>query len=233
MRIVSRAEWGAAPSRATTALQPARVRMLVLHHTTGRYSGPETVRQIQAFHQGPTRKWADVGYNFLVAPDGTVFEGRGWGLVGAHARDQNSVSVGVAFIGDGRQPVPVEALRAIVALAGEAERRFGRLQRVGHRDVGSTVCPGDDLYAWWVGGASLPAAPPSTPPEPPRACEPVPGVVAPAEPKVSAQRISEPPRTEQAFGGPRVAGTALPRLPKGLRWGSGGLPRIPWLRGGA
>jgi hypothetical protein len=233
VRIVSRAEWGARPASSSTRLQPDRVGLLVLHHTTGRYAGWETVRQIQAFHQGPTRKWSDVGYNFLVAPDGTVFEGRGWDRVGAHARGRNSESVGVAFIGDGRSPVPVEAQRAIVALAGEAERRFGRLQRVGHRDVGSTVCPGDDLYAWWVGGAFLPAAPPSTPPEPPRASDPLPGVAAPAEPQVSAQRISEAPRTEQAFGGPRAAGTALPRLPKGLRWGSGGLPRIPWLRGGA
>ena len=231
MRIVSRAEWGAAPARSSTPLQADRVSMLVLHHTTGTYAGPQTVRNIQAFHQGPTRGWADVGYNFLVAPDGTIFEGRGWGLVGAHARDRNSVSVGVAFIGDGRREVPVEAQRSIVWLAEEADRRFGRLRRVGHRDVGSTICPGDALHSWWMSGAFLPAAAPTTDesaPEPARASEPPARVVTPEPAQVPPAATTARPGPTV---GPRAGGTALPPLPKGLRWGSGGLPRIPWLRG--
>jgi len=133
--------------------------MLVLHHTTGAYKDGSTVRAIQAFHMGPERKWADIGYNFLIGPDGTVFEGRGWDRVGAHARGENSVSLGVAYVGDGRKPVPDVAKQAILELAAEADRRFAGLRRVGHRDVGSTVCPGDVLYGWWASGPSLPAAP--------------------------------------------------------------------------
>ena len=227
MRIVTRAQWGAAPARSSTPLQPDRVTMLVLHHTTGRFAGPETIRSIQAFHQGPTRGWADLGYNFLIAPDGTIFEGRGWGLVGAHARGHNSASIGLAYVGDGRLEVPVEAQRAIVWLAGEADRRFGSLRRVGHRDVGSTVCPGDALHSWWMSGAFLPAAPPVEPPDEPCETEVVPRVVTPEKPEVVAERIVERLRPTV---GPQAGGTALPRLPKGLRWGSGGLPRIPWLR---
>jgi hypothetical protein len=215
MEIVSRGEWGAAPAKGgRTLLRVGRVTSFVLHHTTGQYSGPQTVRQIQAFHQGPSRKWADIGYNLLVAPDGTVFEGRGWDVQGAHARGHNAVSLGIAFIGDGRKPVSDEAKRSILLLAGEADRRFGVLRRVGHRDVGSTVCPGDVLYGWWVSGPSLPAAAPS---QPSGASEvPSKGSVAKTG-EVSSQCISEPPRV-------------LPDLPAGLRWGSGGLPRIPWLR---
>ena len=150
MRVVSRREWGAKPAKATTPLQPARVTMFVLHHTTGSYRGARTVRQIQAFHQGPERGWSDVGYNFLIGDDGTVYEGRGWGFVGAHARGENSRSIGVAYVGDGSRPVPDAAKRAILELLGEAEDRFGSLRQVGHRDVGATSCPGDVLYRWWV-----------------------------------------------------------------------------------
>ena len=160
MEFVSRREWGAAAARGSTVLQPARVTMLVLHHTTGTYAGHQTVRSIQSFHQGPDRRWADIGYNWLVAPDGTIFEGRGWGMQGAHARGHNASSIGVAYIGDGRQPVPDAAKFAILRVAAEGDRRFGKLRRVGHRDVGSTVCPGDVLYAWWVSGPSLPVAAP-------------------------------------------------------------------------
>jgi len=156
VRIVSRAEWGARAAKSQTVLQPSRVVAFVLHHTTGSYRDASTVRAIQAFHQGPERGWADIGYNFLVAPDGTVFEGRGWGYTGAHARGHNSTTLGVAFIGDGRQPVPDAAKRSILLLAQEADRRFGRLNRLGHRDVGATACPGDVLFGWWKSGPSLP-----------------------------------------------------------------------------
>jgi hypothetical protein len=191
MNIVSRAEWGAKPARSQSRLDPSKVSRFVLHHTTGRYAGPQTVRQIQAFHQGPERGWADIGYNFLIAPDGTVFEGRGWGYSGAHARGYNATSIGAAFIGDGRQPVPDAALRSILLLAAEADRRFGKLKRVGHRDVGATACPGDVLYQWWISGPSLPSA---TPVKSPVSDAEVPsGVPTPEKGQVSSGGISEPP----------------------------------------
>jgi hypothetical protein len=192
VRVVSRAEWGAAPARSVTRLDPSRVVAFVLHHTTGSYGGMRTVRSIQSFHQD-SRGWADIGYNFLVSPDGTVFEGRGWDRVGAHAKDRNSTSIGVAYIGDGRQPVSDAAKRAILELAAEADRRFAGLRRVGHRDVGSTVCPGDVLYGWWSAGPSLPAAPTFVDARESIVCPPS-GVPTPAAGQVSSERISEPPR---------------------------------------
>jgi hypothetical protein len=159
----------------------------VLHHTTGTYASAQTVRNIQAFHQGPTRKWADIAYSFLVAPDGTIFEGRGWGKQGAHAKGYNSSSIGIAYIGDGRTLPPVEALASIAWLSDEADRRFGTLRRVGHRDVGSTVCPGDALHGWWMGAAAV------TLPEPASAVEvPSKGVVA-EKAQVSADATTKRP----------------------------------------
>lgn len=181
MRIVPRAEWGAAPARSTTPLNPARVHLFVLHHTTGSYKGPQTVRNIQKFHQGPDRLWSDIGYNFLVAPDGTIFEGRGWGFAGAHARGKNSESIGVAFIGDGSQPMPEAAQRAVWWLYAEAGKRFGELRRVGHRDVGSTSCPGEAIYRWWSSAA-------------PYAPEVLSEGWVAEEGEVSSPRISERPR---------------------------------------
>jgi hypothetical protein len=148
VRIVRRAEWGAAPADHTTELTPALVRLFVVHHTASPFRGARSIRGIQAFHQGPERLWSDIGYNFLVAPDGMVYEGRGWAFRGAHAKGHNFESVGVAYVGDGSKPVPSAAKRAIMDLHREAERRFGALEIVGHRDVGRTACPGDVLYRW-------------------------------------------------------------------------------------
>jgi hypothetical protein len=189
MNIVSRAEWGAKPARSHTALRADRVTMFVLHHTTGTYASHATVRSIQAFHQGPERKWADVGYNFLIAPTGEIFEGRGWGYAGAHARGHNSASIGVAYIGDGRKSVPEAAKRSVLLLAAEADRRFGKLKRVGHRDVGATACPGDVLYQWWMGNPTLAGFADARE----SVVTPPPSVPTPERAEVSAESVSARP----------------------------------------
>ncbi len=38
--------------------------------------------------------------SFLISGDGVVYEGRGWGVVGAHAKEHNFNSVGIAFMGN-------------------------------------------------------------------------------------------------------------------------------------
>ena len=207
MNIVGRDGWGALPARSVTRLHADRVKMLVLHHTTGVYAGVGTVRAIQRHHMFD-RKWADIGYSFLIAPTGEVYEGRGWDRSGAHAKGHNSSSIGVAYIGDGRLPVPDAVKDSVLRLSVEAERRFGVLRRVGHRDVGSTVCPGDVLYGWWTSNPTLPSVP--------QASEvPSEGWVA-ERGQVSAQGISERP-------------SPIPDLRDGWRRHMG---RMGWLRKG-
>lgn len=45
-------------------------------------------------------------FSFLVGFDGTVFEGRGWGVVGAHAKGSNHDSLGIAFMGNFNSTFP-------------------------------------------------------------------------------------------------------------------------------
>lgn len=51
---------------------------------------------LQNYHMD-SNGWWDIGYNFLIGGDGNVYEGRGWGVVGAHAGDSsvNSDSIGM------------------------------------------------------------------------------------------------------------------------------------------
>jgi N-acetylmuramoyl-L-alanine amidase len=43
--------------------------------------------------------YSDIAYNFLVGGDGQVYEGRGWDIQDALAKNVNDISLGIAFIG--------------------------------------------------------------------------------------------------------------------------------------
>ncbi|HEX2698638.1 MAG TPA: peptidoglycan recognition protein [Acidimicrobiales bacterium] len=104
-------------------------------------------------------RWARA-YGAGEVPDGESLDGQG--VVGAHAEGENVGSVGVAVMGTFTDRAPpaaaVESLQRV--LAWKAERNEinplgtttwadGRVLPtiVGHRDVGSTSCPGDQLWA--------------------------------------------------------------------------------------
>jgi hypothetical protein len=166
--MIPRSEWGARPPKSRTLMSRGQVTHLFLHHAAGNYrDGFEAMRRIQNFHMD-TRGWADFAYSVGVAPDGQTFVGRGWDVQGGHTKGWNSRSVAICYLGWGTEVPPEAALRAIVKAADDADAHFGRkLVRQGHRDVGSTACPGDGLYRWWSAGAPLASVPTPEPDEKP------------------------------------------------------------------
>ena len=133
------------------------------------------VRGIDVYHVR-TNGWNDIGYNFLIDRFGRIYEGRYGGItrnvIGAHALGFNTGSVGIALIGNFMTARPttaaVQALEKLIAwrldlahvdpvstltfVSGGSERwRVGtkvKLRAVsGHRDTGSTSCPGTYLYS--------------------------------------------------------------------------------------
>lgn len=162
MIIVSRDQWGARAPRSVTKVPPSRRRRFVVHYSAA--SPDQTPKSIQTYHMDG-RGWADIGYNWLVDEHGTIYEGRGWDVLGAHAAGHNTESIGVCFIGRDR-PGTVDAgpqARAAVRwLYDQACARTGRtLTRTGHRDIGATACPGDELYAWLHAGMPVDEPTPS------------------------------------------------------------------------
>ncbi|KAM5145433.1 peptidoglycan recognition protein 1-like [Mantella aurantiaca] len=151
--IVSRAQWGARnPTCRSTLSTP--VPNVIIHHTEGSFCNSQAtcsaqVRNIQNYHMN-TRKWCDIGYNFLVGEDGRVYEGRGWRTVGTHARSYNPISIGISFIGSftNRDPnsAALNATRQLIA-CGVPRNFIGRNYVLkGHRNVNPTSCPGNSLY---------------------------------------------------------------------------------------
>lgn len=162
--IRSRAQWGADESLRRSSPSYGQVRGVVVHHTAGtnNYSQaqvPAIMRGIYAFHV-KDRGWNDIGYNFLVDKWGRVWEGRAGGtsaaVSGAHASGFNGVTMGISVMGDYRQVQPsgasVDAITRVIAWKSSVHGfnpqgsfwHQGKTYRaiVGHREVGSTSCPG-------------------------------------------------------------------------------------------
>ncbi|MBS8121924.1 N-acetylmuramoyl-L-alanine amidase [Candidatus Vampirococcus lugosii] len=119
-----------------------------------------------------TNGWGDIGYNFVIDHFGNIYEGKsgGEGIVGAHAVWNNTSSIGISLIGhfDIQKPTKEQLIsltKLLVSLSDKyninpKKQNFynkpsnnspymnivGNYPIVGHRDVGSTACPGKNLY---------------------------------------------------------------------------------------
>ncbi|KAK7881990.1 hypothetical protein WMY93_028164 [Mugilogobius chulae] len=153
VNVVSRAQWGAlTPHHKDNLKSPAK--RVIIHHTAMKNCKTRTesikeLRIIQKLHM-QNRHFDDIGYNFLVGEDGIVYEGRGWGVMGAHTKGNNHDSLGVAFMGNFNNESPSsEALTSVKQLlkAGVTQGFLvPEFLLFGHRDMGDTACPGAKLY---------------------------------------------------------------------------------------
>ncbi|MFW5702571.1 MAG: N-acetylmuramoyl-L-alanine amidase [Candidatus Dojkabacteria bacterium] len=147
---------------------------IVVHHTATSNSSSNwaaTVRAIWYDHShvrdadpnDGVQGWTDIGYNFLIDPNGVIYEGRlgGLGSAGGHAKFHNRGTVGIALLGtyssSGISSAARNSLQILsqmvlneyelnpwgnnVSISGETRRVMS-----GHRDWNATRCPGDNLY---------------------------------------------------------------------------------------
>ena len=169
--IHPRSAWGfpgwADPKHPPYAVADSARTEFFVHYEGGtptKDTGAVAMRDIDAGHRA--NGWSGIGYNFVVMLDGSAWEGRGWGLVGAHCPNHNTSGVGVQIhLGGAQQPTQA-ALATCRALYDEACRRSGRKLAIkGHQDGYATECPGVILEHWVRAGLPVPGTPqpPSTP----------------------------------------------------------------------
>lgn len=146
----------------------------IVHHTgeavdrgsKNRRTPKELMRAIYYYHT-VTRGWGDIGYNYIIDPDGNIYEGRAGGpkSFGAHTIYHNVGSMGVSLMGNFQYEQPTDAqIEVLSFLLADHARRFdidpekrshflgkNSFNISGHRDVArlghGTACPGRNLAA--------------------------------------------------------------------------------------
>ncbi|MBK7408702.1 MAG: N-acetylmuramoyl-L-alanine amidase [Saprospirales bacterium] len=146
--------------------QPTVVTHLIVHHSAGSNSSSDwsaVVRSIWDYHVN-VNGWDDIGYNWLIDPNGVLYEGRGNDLQGAHFCGTNAGTMGICMLGTFTSVVPsnqsVGKLEKLLAwkccdrnidpedFSFHPNSGLNLFNISGHRDgICSTECPGDSLYA--------------------------------------------------------------------------------------
>lgn len=121
------------------------IECVVVHHTAA--SAKTSWAAVAKYHV-QTKGWPGIGYHLGITPDGGLSYLGDIADIRYHAGDANADSIGICFAGNYMTDEPTAASLATFAkLLSVIEAYLGReLTVVGHRDVGDTLCPGDNLY---------------------------------------------------------------------------------------
>lgn len=176
---VARSSWGASlgltntnSSRTTTT-----VTHLVLHNSASDTYASDYAAVVRAYWDWHVNGngWSDIGYNWLVDPNGVVYQGRAWyssayeNVVGAHNSGYNTYCLGLNIIGNYEVYQPTQAslnkMAQVMAFLCDkfnldptattyfAAMGVNKPVITGHRDSGGgTDCPGQYLiakYSWF------------------------------------------------------------------------------------
>jgi hypothetical protein len=127
---------------------------IVIHHSASptevRRSGkivPVDAAIIREWHK--TEGWSDIGYHFVIMPDGSCEDGRPLNRPGAHCNlgHRNSIGIGVCLVGNfSKTEVPDAQLSGLVNKVVQllTAYKLGVEDVELHRDAprGATECPG-------------------------------------------------------------------------------------------
>ncbi len=165
---------------------PTNVSHFIVHHSAGGNNATDYAQVVQSYwdlHVN-TNGWDDIGYNWLIDPNGVIYEGRGSGILGAHFSCMNQQTTGICMIGNFNSLTPSDtafaSLKQLLAwescdknvvltdtsihpssqlnLPHVGAHRDGNLSSAPNSCAVGTVCPGDSLYVRFWDRSVAPAA---------------------------------------------------------------------------
>ncbi|GFT25799.1 peptidoglycan recognition protein [Nephila pilipes] len=152
--FVTRKEWRA---RAPVDVFPLALpinHVIILHTVFGACDNTplciRNVQFIQDYHMDD-RGWWDIAYNFLIGGDNRVYVGVGFHNVGEHTVNYNSISIGVAFMGNFNNITPTDqmmnAAKELINCGIKKGYLTPSVEVHGQKDATCTQSPGKNLYA--------------------------------------------------------------------------------------
>ncbi len=166
---VNRKGWACPQPEDTISRELISVSHLIIHHSAGNTNSSNYAMVVLAYwdYHVNGNGWDDIGYNWLIDPNGVIYKGRAWydpvqeNVKGAHNSGKNNGTSGVCMIGnylDGVLPTfemwnsTYDVLAFLCDKFGLDPHGFTYHEAIerdndvisGHKDSGGgTACPGD------------------------------------------------------------------------------------------
>jgi len=154
VELISKTYWAEQVMAVPEEADPmGRITKITIHHdglpSTMINTHPKIAERIlDIYHGHIKRNWADIGYHFIVDPQGRVWEGRPLNYQGAHVKDFNEGNIGILVLGNFQYNKPNEkSMNALFKLMGYLmkEYKLEWNQVFTHRELvpyQSNECPG-------------------------------------------------------------------------------------------
>ena len=125
---------------------------IIIHCTATRPDAVCTVESIRRYHR--SLGWRDIGYHYVIYPDGSIHQGRTVEQPGAHTEGHNAHSIGIAYVGgldaDGRPAdtrTPLQRL-ALLQLVQDLMEEHNVTAIHGHNEYANRACPCFNVQQW-------------------------------------------------------------------------------------
>lgn len=164
--VTSSAPSGVIPRRDWTSTGPIMslvnpmngVDRITVHHSAVIAAGvrgkSDAARMLTAIRSGHVGQgWADIGYHYIIDPQGNVWEGRATRYQGAHVKENNEHNLGIMCLGNFDQERPSSSMLATLdSFLADRMRAYNvPISRVyTHQEIRATECPGRNLQGYMV-----------------------------------------------------------------------------------
>ena len=157
-QIISVETWGGTPASAPASTQ--QISKITLHHQGEIWKdGTDVQNYLRRLQQWSrlTKRWADIPYHYVIAPDGRIYAARPLQQAGDTNTEYDPRGHAlVMLVGnfEEQQPTPAQLNAAVELTAWLArENKLGLDDIASHKDYSrQTVCPGKNLYAYLESG---------------------------------------------------------------------------------
>lgn len=153
--VIPRQSWTREAPRTWLANPMGSITRMTVHHDgmppvaiRNAQEAAARIELIRRAHVG--QGWADIGYHYIVDPQGRIWQGRPRNLQGAHVKDNNENNLGIMVLGNFMEQRPTPAAQAALdrfILANMRGLRIPLYEVHTHRELRPTACPGTTLQA--------------------------------------------------------------------------------------
>lgn len=123
--------------------QLEKIEKIIIHHSATDTGSAEAYARYHVNKRG----WPGIGYHYVIEKDGTIKQTNELDTISYHASSHNTNSIGICLTGNfDKQTLEEKQKQSLIELIQHLNKTFKKeFPLIGHRDVASKSCPGDNI----------------------------------------------------------------------------------------